>query len=64
VSDLFRFTGDPWVPNAGDTMFQIALVVVGLWYIVELGFLSGTAGPNDYGPDPLANNPYPARPEA
>ena len=26
----------------------------GLWYLIECGFLRGTAGPNNYGPDPLA----------
>jgi uncharacterized membrane protein YhaH (DUF805 family) len=25
-----------------------------IWPLVELGFLRGTAGPNRYGPDPLA----------
>ena len=25
-----------------------------LWYLIECGFLRGTPGPNDYGPDPLA----------
>lgn len=34
----------------------IALVPVigGLWYLIECGFLKGTAGANTYGPDPLA----------
>ena len=33
----------------------IALVPVigGLWYLIECGFLPGTAGPNKYGADPL-----------
>ena len=29
-------------------------VIGGLWYLIECGFLSGTTGPNTYGPDPLA----------
>ena len=29
-------------------------VIGGLWYLIECGFLRGTTGPNDYGPDPLA----------
>jgi uncharacterized membrane protein YhaH (DUF805 family) len=29
-------------------------IIGGLWYLIECGFLRGTAGPNDYGPDPLA----------
>lgn len=28
-------------------------LVVGVWFLVELGFLRGTEGPNRYGPDPL-----------
>ena len=27
-----------------------------IWVLVELGFLPGTAGPNQYGPDPLAGS--------
>lgn len=26
---------------------------IGIWALVELGFLKGMQGPNDYGPDPL-----------
>jgi len=29
-------------------------VVGGIWYLIECGFLRGTAGPNTYGADPLA----------
>jgi len=29
-------------------------VIGGLWYLIECGFLRGTVGPNDYGPDPLS----------
>ena len=25
---------------------------LGLWVLIELGFMKGTAGPNQYGPDP------------
>ena len=32
----------------------IASLVISVWALVELGFLRGTSGPNDYGPDPLA----------
>ena len=28
-------------------------MIVGLWALVELGFLKGTTGENSYGPDPL-----------
>jgi uncharacterized membrane protein YhaH (DUF805 family) len=33
----------------------IFLPVIGaLWYLIECGFLRGTEGNNDYGPDPLS----------
>ncbi len=28
-------------------------LIGGLWAIIETGFLPGTPGPNEYGPDPL-----------
>jgi uncharacterized membrane protein YhaH (DUF805 family) len=28
-------------------------VIGGLWYLIECGFLEGTKGPNQFGPDPL-----------
>lgn len=28
-------------------------MIVGIWALIELGFLKGTAGENSYGPDPL-----------
>lgn len=33
---------------------SLALLIIWIWQIVELGCLRGTAGPNVYGPDPLA----------
>jgi uncharacterized membrane protein YhaH (DUF805 family) len=60
ISDLIGLTGDPWGWNTGDNIFQLVTIAIGLWYIVELGFFRGTAGPNDYGPDPLSNE-IPAR---
>ncbi len=62
VSDLLRMTGDPWAHNGSDTAFQVVLSVIGIWYLVELGCLRGTAGPNDYGADPLGGDPAPAQP--
>ncbi len=34
--------------------FSFASIGLSIWALVELGFLRGTPGPNDYGPDPLA----------
>lgn len=64
VLDLVGVTGDPWGANTADNLFQFATFGVGIWYFVELGCLRGTPGPNEYGPDPLAYDPYPTRPTA
>jgi uncharacterized membrane protein YhaH (DUF805 family) len=64
VLDLVGLTGDPWGTNTADTLFQLATMGVGIWYFVELGCLRGTAGPNEYGPDPLAYDPYSTQPTA
>jgi uncharacterized membrane protein YhaH (DUF805 family) len=41
----------------GNDTLEIILALIGLvlgiWGLVELGFLRGTAGPNRFGPDPL-----------
>ncbi|WP_421692850.1 DUF805 domain-containing protein [Aestuariivirga sp.] len=35
------------------TLIGLVPVIGGIWLLVELGFLHGTNGPNQYGPDPL-----------
>jgi uncharacterized membrane protein YhaH (DUF805 family) len=35
------------------TLIGLIPIIGGLWLLIELGFLRGTAGPNSYGPDPL-----------
>lgn len=35
------------------SILQIAYAIFGLYMLVQLGFLKGTAGSNSYGPDPL-----------
>ncbi|MGC2823954.1 MAG: DUF805 domain-containing protein [Pseudolabrys sp.] len=37
-----------------DFVFQLASLALTIWTLVELGFLRGTSGRNQYGPDPLA----------
>ena len=34
-------------------IFSVAGAVISIWALVVLGFLRGTAGTNQYGPDPL-----------
>ena len=41
--------------KSGVWVLIIFVPVIGsLWYLIECGFLKGTTGPNNYGPDPLA----------
>jgi uncharacterized membrane protein YhaH (DUF805 family) len=35
-------------------ILSIASFAISIWAVVELGFLRGTSGSNQYGPDPLA----------
>lgn len=41
------------VPGIGATVAMWGAMAVALWMIVELGFLKGNPGDNEYGPDPL-----------
>ena len=48
--------------KSGWWILIIFIPVIGIiWYIVELGFLRGTPGPNRFGPDPLGTPALPGR---
>jgi uncharacterized membrane protein YhaH (DUF805 family) len=57
---LLLFYALPMVLNAipagegGKMILSLAGLAISIWALVELGFLRGTTGPNNYGPDPLA----------
>lgn len=44
-----------------ESRFELLLsaisIVIGGWYLLELGFLRGTVGVNQYGPDPCEDDP-------
>jgi uncharacterized membrane protein YhaH (DUF805 family) len=42
----------PW--NTIGIIFVLVTFALGVWLVLEIGFLRGTQGPNRYGPDPLA----------
>jgi len=42
------------VPGLGATIVMWVSMAIGLWMVIELGFLKGVSGPNAYGPDPLS----------
>lgn len=37
-------------------LISLIPIIGGIWALVENGFLKGTDGPNQYGPDPLAGS--------
>ena len=56
--DLFMvlgLAGTDEHPSMISLAIAIPFTIVGLALLVELGFRQGTEGPNQYGPDPLAN---------
>jgi uncharacterized membrane protein YhaH (DUF805 family) len=44
-----------WLPGAAWLLYAVAFAL-SAWGFVELGCLRGTAGPNRFGPDPLATS--------
>lgn len=43
-------------PSALAQALDVVIVIIGLWFLVELGFLKGTQGPNRFGADPLGQD--------
>ena len=50
----FGLTGAPSQPNALGWICTLVTMGVGLWFLIDLGILKGTPGPNRFGGDPLA----------
>ena len=50
----FGWTGAPAELNALGWICALITWGVGLWFLIELGILKGTPGPNRFGGDPLA----------
>ena len=56
IMNLIGITGDPIAFNSLDVLFFGVNIVIGLWFLIDLGLLRGTVGPNKYGPDPLTTS--------
>lgn len=54
LTDALGMTGNALNANTLDYLLGALILGMGIWALVELGFLKGTDGPNKYGPDPLA----------
>ena len=44
-------------------IFSLMSGIISLWFLIELGFLDGTQGPNKYGPSPKGIIGPQAKPE-
>jgi uncharacterized membrane protein YhaH (DUF805 family) len=44
---------DPVDPGALSYVLGLVVFIIGVWFLIELGFMRGTDGANEYGPDPL-----------
>jgi uncharacterized membrane protein YhaH (DUF805 family) len=53
VTSLVGLTGDPNHLTWLDYALALAIIVVGLAFLIDLGFRRGVTGSNEYGPDPL-----------
>lgn len=53
VVEYMGFMGTPDTPNPIYLGLILSTLVVGLWLLIELGFVPGSKGVNEYGPDPL-----------
>ena len=54
VFESLGLTGDPDGSNALGWICTLVYLGVGLWFLIEIGMLKGTPGPNRFGGDPLA----------
>jgi uncharacterized membrane protein YhaH (DUF805 family) len=43
-------------PSGLSMLVGLVSLAIAIWALVELGFLRGTDGPNQHGPDPLAGS--------
>ena len=48
--------------RAGWFLILSVVPIVSIWYLIEIGFLPGTPGSNEYGDDPLGSAPLSAVP--
>jgi uncharacterized membrane protein YhaH (DUF805 family) len=53
---VLGWAGTEEAPSVAAVAIAVPFTILGLALLVELGFRRGTVGPNQYGPDPLANN--------
>lgn len=57
VAQLAGLAGTPEEPTSPMVILGIVSLIVNIWLFIECGFIKGTAGENQYGPDPLGGLP-------
>lgn len=60
IGTLLQFAGlagTPEEPASHMLIVSILSLIVNVWLFIECGFIKGTAGENQYGPDPLGGVP-------
>jgi uncharacterized membrane protein YhaH (DUF805 family) len=50
---IFGWTGNPLEMNWFGWLLSLAQFAIFIWFLIELGFLRGTVGNNQYGDDPI-----------
>jgi uncharacterized membrane protein YhaH (DUF805 family) len=55
IANLIGITGDPTSVNSLDVLFFGVNIVIGIWFVIDLGILRGTRGENPHGPDRLTD---------
>lgn len=54
-AEMAGLTGIEDNPTVTDIILAVAIIAATLWYLIEVGMLKGTEGPNRYGPDPVTH---------
>ncbi|MGI9387877.1 MAG: DUF805 domain-containing protein [Methyloligellaceae bacterium] len=57
IPNVLAGIGDQFGENPLAIVFLVASLALSIWALVEIGFLRGTVGDNEYGPDPLGGVP-------
>jgi uncharacterized membrane protein YhaH (DUF805 family) len=53
VTDMLGFTSSSNVLGPLDYVLSGFILIVTVWFFIDLGCMRGTVGNNQYGPDPL-----------
>jgi len=55
AAEMQGLTGTEEEPTIVGLAVVLLTMAASIWYLVDVGLLKGTQGPNDYGPDPITD---------